>query len=100
LLGPLSTLSFLDLLFGRIQLHFYFDGPSFFRLCTNHGVRVVFHKKRTTNTSWPVPKVWRKTRHLTNDGMLKILCLDIEELLGKILIDSLNKYFCHWQRDV
>jgi len=45
--------------------------------------------------SWPVPNVWRKTRHLTNDGVLKILCLDVEELLDKILIDSLDKYFCH-----
>ena len=51
-------------------------------------------------TSWPVSKVWRKTRHLTNGGVLKILCLDIEELLDKILVDSLNKYFCQWQREV
>jgi len=45
-------------------------------------------------------KVWRKTRHLTNDGVLKILCLDVEELLDKILVDSLYKYFCQWQREV
>ena len=42
----------------------------------------------------------RKTRHLTNGGVLKILCPDVEELLGKILVDSLNKYFGQWQREV
>jgi hypothetical protein len=48
-LRPLSPRSFLDLLFGRIQLHLYFDGASFVRLCIEHGVRAGFIKKRNTN---------------------------------------------------
>lgn len=48
-LRRLSPRSFLDLLFGRIQLHLYFDGASFVRLCAEHGVRAGFIKKRTTN---------------------------------------------------
>jgi len=27
-----------------------------------------------------------------------ILCLDVEELLDKISVDSLLNLFCHWQR--
>ena len=48
-LRPFSPRSFLDLLFGRIQLHLYFDGASFVRLCREHGVRAGFIKKRNTN---------------------------------------------------
>ena len=48
-LRPFSPRSFLDLLFGRIQLHLYFDGASFVRLCSEHGVRAGFIKKRNTN---------------------------------------------------
>ncbi len=48
-LRPLSPRSFLDLLFGRSQLHLYFDGPSFVRLCSDHGVRAGFIKRRNTN---------------------------------------------------
>src|SRR5260370_8351583 len=44
-------------------------------------------------TSWPVPKVWRKTYRLTNAGMLMILCLDVAELLDNILIDSRDNFF-------
>jgi hypothetical protein len=36
---------------------------------------------------------------LTNAGMLMILCLDVEELLGDILIDSLDNLFCQSQRE-
>jgi hypothetical protein len=32
--------------------------------------------------------------------VLKILCLDVEELLDKILTASLNKFLCLWQREV
>jgi hypothetical protein len=32
--------------------------------------------------------------------VLKILCLDVEELLDRILFDSLNKFLCLWQREV
>lgn len=48
-LRRLSPRSFLDLLFGRVQLHLYFDGASFVRLCSEHGVRAGFIKKRNTN---------------------------------------------------
>src|SRR5260370_37599494 len=51
-------------------------------------------------TSWPIPKVWRKTYRFTNAGMLMILCLDVEELLDKISIVSLINLFCQWQREV
>lgn len=59
LLRPFSTRSFLDLLFGRIQLHLYFDATSFVRLCTEHGVRAGFLKKRTTNRL-RTTRGWRK----------------------------------------
>src|SRR5258708_22223149 len=48
--------------------------------------------------SCPVPKIWRKTRHLTNDGMLKILCLDVEELLDDTWSNSLNDVFANCKR--
>ncbi len=48
-LRRLSARSFLDLLFGRIQLHLYFDGASFVRFCGEQGVRAGFIKKRSTN---------------------------------------------------
>lgn len=48
-LRRLSPSSFLNLLFGRIRLHLYFDGASFVRLCRDHGVRAGFIKKRNTN---------------------------------------------------
>ena len=41
----------------------------------------------------PVPKVWSKTHLLTNEGMLKILCLDVEVLLGNVYANSLNNAF-------
>lgn len=49
LLRPLSARCFLDLLFGRIQLHLHFDPSTFLRLCAEAGVRAGFLKKRTTN---------------------------------------------------
>ncbi|MGC2467928.1 MAG: hypothetical protein WA517_22240 [Candidatus Acidiferrum sp.] len=59
LLRPFSTRTFLDLLFGRIRLHLYFDATSFVRLCTDHGVRAGFLKKRTTNRLRTTYR-WRK----------------------------------------
>ena len=49
LLRPLSPRCFLDLVFGRIRLHFHFDPSSFIRLCADSGVRAGFLKKRVTN---------------------------------------------------
>ena len=43
-------------------------------------------------------KVWRKTRLLTNDGMLKILCLDVEELFDSTCSNSLNDVFANSKR--
>jgi len=85
------------LLFGRIQSHFYFDRASFFSsFCESRRARWLSEEAHDKS----LEKVWRKTRHLTNDGVLKILCLDVEELLDKILIHSLNKFLCLWQREV
>jgi len=85
------------LLFGQIQSHFYFDRASFFSsFCESRRARWLSEEAHNKS----LEKVWRKTRHLTNDGVLKILCLDVEELLDKILIDSLNKFLCLWQREV
>src|SRR5260370_16886388 len=39
-----------------------------------------------------------KTRLLTNDGMLKILCLDVEELLDDTCSNSLNDVFANCKR--
>src|SRR6266850_2491757 len=41
---------------------------------------------------------WRKTRPLTNDGMLKILCLDVEVLLVEVCSNSLNNAFANCRR--
>src|SRR5579859_2211561 len=49
LLRPLSARCLLDLLFGRIRLHLYFDPASFLRLCADSGVCAGFLKKRITN---------------------------------------------------
>jgi len=85
------------LLFGRIQSHFYFDRASFFSsLCESRRARWLSEEAHNKS----LEKVWCKTRHLTNDGVLKILCLDVEELLDKILTASLNKFLCLWQREV
>jgi hypothetical protein len=43
-------------------------------------------------------KARRKTRLLTNDGMLKILCLDVEELLDNTWSNSLNDVFANCKR--
>src|SRR6266480_6873821 len=43
-------------------------------------------------------KVWRKTRLLTNDGMLKTLCLDVEELFDSTWSNSLNDVFANCKR--
>ena len=40
----------------------------------------------------PVPKVRRKTRLLTNEGMLKILCPDVEVLLVDVCSNSLTMH--------
>jgi hypothetical protein len=40
-------------------------------------------------------KAWRKKRLLTNDGMLKILCLDVEQLLDDTWSNSLNDVFAN-----
>src|SRR5712664_3289832 len=40
----------------------------------------------------------RKTRLLTNDGMLKILCLDVEVLLMGACSNSLNNAFANCKR--
>ena len=42
-------------------------------------------------------KAWRKTRLLTNDGMLKILCLDVEELLGQHLFEFAEQCVCEFR---
>jgi hypothetical protein len=59
LLWPLTGRCFLDLLFGRIQLHIHFHAASFVRLCTENGVRAGFLKKRTTNRLRST-RGWRK----------------------------------------
>jgi len=43
-------------------------------------------------------KVWRKKRLLTNDGMLKILGLDVEELFDNTCSNSLNDVFAICKR--
>jgi len=43
-------------------------------------------------------KAWRKKRLLTNDGMLKILCLDVEKLLDNTWSNSLNDVFANCKR--
>jgi len=48
--------------------------------------------------SRPVPKVRRKIHLLTKDGMLKILCLDVEVLLGKLL-EFAEQCICKLQKE-
>jgi hypothetical protein len=43
------------------------------------------------STAQRVQETWRKTYLLTNDGMLKILCLDVEEHLKLICSNCQNK---------
>jgi mannose-6-phosphate isomerase-like protein (cupin superfamily) len=45
-------------------------------------------------------KACRKTRLLTNDGMLKILCLDVEGLFGSTRSNSLNNAFANLQKEM
>src|SRR5258708_4899076 len=61
------------------------------------GVCSCFHRPDLFAHCWPVPvpKVWRKTRLLTNEGMLKILCLDVEVLLVDVCSNPLNNGFVY-----
>lgn len=67
LLRPLSTRSFLDLLFGRVRLHLYFDAASFIKLCAKHDVRAGFLRKRATNRL-RTTQGWRRNQVPTFDG--------------------------------
>jgi hypothetical protein len=95
LLRPVSTRTFLDILFGRIRLLTYFHAPSFLRLCRESGLKAGFVREKWTNRLRS-NQGWRKGDYPTFKGRaLGYMSGTIPMVMGSVRLHNIE---FNWQK--